>query len=147
MVTKVLSVQDGDLAKGSIRSSRSVPFKDIDLAFTAKDNGEIRIKTDAAAVKQAVKNLILTNHFEKPFAPRYGGNIVAMLFDLHTSDDVQWLRKNIAENIETLEPRASVIDISTRDDPDYNSLYVTITFRVANSRQVATVTTALSRLR
>jgi phage baseplate assembly protein W len=147
MVTRVLSAEDGDLAKGSIRTSRSVPFSDIDLTFSVKDNGEIRKKTDAAAVKQAVKNLILTNHFEKPFAPRFGGNIVSMLFNLHTSDDAQWLRKNIAKNIEALEPRASVIDISTRDDPDYNSLYVTITFRVSNSRQVATVTTALSRLR
>lgn len=147
MVTKVLAVEDGDLAKGSIRTSRSVPFSDIDLTFTVKDNGELRKKTDAAAVKQAVKNLVMTNHNEKPFQPDFGGNIVSMLFNLHDAEDTIFLKETLAETIANLEPRARVIDIETRSDPAYNTLYVTIIFRVSNSREVTSVTTALSRLR
>ena len=64
---RVLSREDNNLTS-SIITARKVQYKDIDLSFTAKPNGELYTKRDAAAVKQAVKNLILTNHFEKPFA-------------------------------------------------------------------------------
>ena len=84
--TRVLSREDGNLSTSLIISSRSRAFKDIDLSFTAKDNGELYTKTDAAAVKQAVKNLIQTNYFEKPFMPLFGADLRSLLFELADED-------------------------------------------------------------
>ena len=81
MATK-LAAEDVRLGSSSIIGSRTKVYKDIDLTFAAKPSGEIFKKTDAAAVKQAVKNLMLTNYFEKPFQPLFGANLRDMLFDL-----------------------------------------------------------------
>jgi len=81
MATK-LAAEDVRLGSSSIIGSRTKVYKDIDLTFAAKPSGEIFKKTDAAAVKQAVKNLMLTNHFEKPFQPTFGANLRDLLFEL-----------------------------------------------------------------
>jgi hypothetical protein len=86
--TRVLAKEDGNLSQSTLIGSRRKEYKDIDLSFTAKTNGEIFVKKEAAAVKQAVKNLILTDYFEKPFEPFYGGNIRALLFEL-ADDEVE----------------------------------------------------------
>ena len=60
--TRVLSKEDGNLNSVSIVTSRNRVYLDIDLLFDVNSNGEIFKKRDAAAVKQAVKNLIQTNN-------------------------------------------------------------------------------------
>ena len=66
---RVFSQEDGGLDNASIITSRKKVYKDIDLTFAVRTMGDVFKKTDAASVKQAVKNLLLTNHFEKPFTP------------------------------------------------------------------------------
>lgn len=144
---RVLSRQDGDLNTSSIITTRTVPYRDIDLTFTAKPNGEIFKKSDAAAVQQALKNLILTNHFEKPFLPFFGGNIRALLFELADDDIEEDVRDNIIETINIYEPRAILRNIDVVSDPDRNSLNVTIEYQISNSEEIFTFTTAVSRLR
>ena len=70
MPTRAFSIEDGNLASKTILTSRTKSSEDIDLSFAAKPSGDVFKKTDAAAVKQAVKNLLLTNFSEKPFLPR-----------------------------------------------------------------------------
>tara|TARA_R110000822_G_scaffold101565_1_gene227728 strand:- start:11657 stop:12100 length:444 start_codon:yes stop_codon:yes gene_type:complete len=143
---RVLSREDTNLTS-SIITTRKVQFKDIDLSFTAKPNGEIYTKKDAAAVKQAVKNLILTNHFEKPFLPFFGGNVRDLLFDLADEDIEEDVEERIIEAINAYEPRAAVRTVNVKSDPDRNNLNVYIEFQVINTTEVVTFTTTLSRLR
>ena len=109
--------------------------------------GEIFKKSDAAEVQQALKNLILTNHFEKPFLPFFGGNIRALLFELADDDIEEDVRDNIIETINIYEPRAILRNIDVVSDPDRNSLNVTIEYQISNSEEIFTFTTAVSRLR
>ena len=76
-MAKAFSIEDGNLSS-SIVSSRSVSHVDIDLAFKPRPSGEIFKKTDAAAVKQAVKNLLLTSRNEKPFQPNLGQTLIVL---------------------------------------------------------------------
>lgn len=145
--TRVLSREDGSLNQSAIISTRQKPYKDIDLSFSAKPNGEIYKKTDAAAVKQAVKTLVQTNHFEKPFNPFFGGNIRSLLFELAYVDVTSDIISNITETIETYEPRARIIDIFVEAQPDNNSVSVTIEFKVTNTEEIVVFTTSISRLR
>lgn len=143
---RVLSREDNNLTS-SIITARKVQYKDIDLSFTAKPNGEIYTKRDAAAVKQAVKNLILTNHFEKPFLPFFGGNIRDLLFDLADEDIEEDVEDRIIQAINIYEPRAAVRTVNVKSDPDRNNLNVYIEFQVINTTEVVTLATTLSRLR
>lgn len=147
-MARVLSNEDGNLNSSSIIGTRRRLHKDIDLTFTARPSGDIYKKVDAAAVKQAVKNLVMTNHFEKPFLPRFGGNITGMLFELVNDPDIdEKIYNNIVENMEKYEPRAEILNIDVNPTVDENSIQVTITFQVINTEEVVTFTTVASRLR
>ena len=145
--TRVLSKEDGDLNTSSIITSRSRAYSDIDLTFTSKPNGEIYKKRDAAAVKQAIKTLIQTNHFEKPFQPRFGANIREFLFELAYDDIKSDIKNNIIRSIQTYEPRAKILDIQVITKPDSNSIQVTLEFQVINTKELVVFTTVISRLR
>lgn len=145
--SRVLSKEDGNLNTSTLITSRNKLYSDIDLTFTNKPNGEIYKKTDAAAVKQAVKNLIQTNFHEKPFLPRFGGNIREFLFELAYSDIKGDIKNNIIRAIQTYEPRAKILKIDVNPRPESNSLSVTLEFQVVNTKEIVVFTTAISRLR
>jgi len=144
---RILSREDGDLSRSTINASRSVEYRDIDLSFTAKANGEIFVKKEAAAVKQAVKNLILTNFYEKPFELFYGGDITSLLFELVDEDVEDEIKENIFNAIQIYEPRAIVRDVQVSYKESQNSISVMIEFQIINSEEVVVFTTSLSRLR
>ncbi|MDA7494715.1 GPW/gp25 family protein [Candidatus Gracilibacteria bacterium] len=146
MATK-LSAEDGNLGVSTLIGTRTKLYKDIDLTFANKPSGEIFKKVDAAAVKQAVKNLILTNYFEKPFQPKFGGNLRDMLFDLADDDAEEDIEDRIKAAITIFEPRAQALNVTAIATPDRNSIRVTAEFRVINTQETVTVTTVLARLR
>ena len=148
MPTRSLSIEDRKLDTGAkITASSDRFYSDIDLSFKKKKNGDIFKKTDANAVKQAVKNLILTNHYEKPFSPFFGGNIRYMLFVLGDQFLDFEIKQKIKQAIKNYEPRAEVLDISTNYRDYANSLDVSITFLILSTNETITLETEISRLR
>lgn len=145
--TRVLSKQDGNQSSSTIITSRTKLYRDIDLSFTAKPNGEIYIKKDAAAVTQALKNLLQTNFMEKPFLPNYGANLRAMLFELADDETEERTANQVMRAISAFEPRARVIGLDVTANHDQNSLSVTIEYQVINTEEIVSFTTSVSRLR
>lgn len=147
-VTRALSIEDGNIsAGGSIISSRDKAYKDIDLAFLVRPDGDIYKKTDAAAVKQSIKNLLMTGLGERPFRPRIGGNLGVMLFENAISATTQELENNIRVAISNHEPRARILNINIQNNLDRNEIFVGLEFKVVNTQEVATLETTISRLR
>ena len=146
MATK-LSAEDGNLGSSSIIGTRKKVYKDIDLTFAIKPSGEIFKKTDAAAVKQAIKNLMLTNYFEKPFQPLFGGNLRAMLFELADDNAEEDIEDRCRNAINVFEPRAEALNVTAISNPDRNSIQVVLEFRVINTEELVKFTTTLARLR
>ena len=147
MVTKAFSIEDGSLATRSILVARKRDYKDIDLSFTNKTTGEIYKKTNAASVKQAVKNLLLTNRTEKPFQRYYGGELNKFLFELSTEFDEQDIKDHILLAIENYEPRARVLDIQVYIFPDSYEAKVTVVFQIVSTSEIASVEVSLARTR
>ena len=146
-VTKSLSVEDANLAVRSLISAREQKYSDIDLSFAKKSNGDIFKKTEAAAVKQAVKTLIQTNFGERPFNYYFGSNIRALLFEPVTPDVIDEIKLNIRLAIENFEPRAELLDVRVLDEIDRNSINVSIRFKVVNTDEQVEIQTVFSRLR
>ena len=146
-MSKAFAVEDKNLNQASIIVSRNKLYRDINLSFTVRDDGEVYKTIDAGAVKQAIKNLLLTNHFEKPFLPLYGGNLRDLLFELATSSISEEITSNITRAIESYEPRAKIVDIRVDNRADYNSIGVTVEFRIVNTEETVIFTTTLVRLR
>ena len=157
MPTRVFANEDGDTNKKSIIVTRTREDKDIDATFSAKFvgldsdginlRGDIFKKTNAAAVKQSIRNLLLTNFTERPFMHRFGGNLTDMLFRLSTEIDDANLENDIITSIQTYEPRAQVLNINSVISADNNEVRVTVRFLVISTLQQDTVELNLTRLR
>jgi len=146
-IRKVLSTEDGNLQKTSLVSTRSVDYLDIDLTFNKRPVGDVYKKRDAAAVKQAVKNLLLTDFYEKPFQPFFGANLRGLLFELADEETQEEVRENIINAIQFYEPRVTIEDISVNVLPDQNDMRVSVVFKIISTQEIVTFTTNLSRLR
>ena len=146
-MARVFAQEDGNLSTRPITTSRTASYTDIDLTFTNKSNGEIFKKTDAASVKQAVRNLLMTNKGEKPFNPHYGGNLNDFLFSLSEDVDNIEIENAIMLAIDAQEPRAAVRGVQVLLKEDYNSMHVLVQFQVVNTLEMAELNLELTRLR
>ena len=147
MPARAFSVEDGNIGNTTIVTARTRAYSDIDLSFAKKGSGDVFKKQHAAAVKQAVRNLLLTNYSEKPFMPDFGGDLTSMLFRLSTEIDDDNLEDDIIKAIETYEPRAEVLNVNTIISPDSNEVRATVTFRVISTQEETSVEINLTRLR
>ena len=145
-MARAFSIEDGSLDR-SIVSSRNVAYKDIDLTFSPKPAGDIFKKVDAAAVKQSVKNLLLTSRGEKPFNNFFGSNLNSALFGLDTEFDPEFVQNLIFDAITNHEPRARVLSVTVQLKPENNTLDTTVKFQVVNTKEIVTVDVSLARVR
>tara|TARA_B100000686_G_scaffold199011_1_gene205802 strand:+ start:39 stop:452 length:414 start_codon:yes stop_codon:yes gene_type:complete len=123
-------------------------WSDLDLNFQAHPiTKDIVKKKDIEAVKRSVKNLVLTNRYERPFNPEFGSGILAMLFEPVSPTSSVVLKQRILEVIENYEPRAIVNGIEIFGDIDRNGYEVTIVFTPLNSLEPVTIDFFLERLR
>ena len=124
-------------------------YSDLDLFFNKKTTSkDISKVTNIQAVKRSVRNLILTNHYEKPFHPEIGSGIRAILFEPITTLISHILTRKVEDVIENFEPRARLIGVKAAPDLDRNAYEITIKFYVANApTELVDLTVFLERLR
>lgn len=123
-------------------------FSDLDFNFTAHPvTGDVARRYDENAVKTAVKNLVLTANYERPFHSEIGSPVRALLFEPPSPLLNVSLRRAIIDLINNFEPRAEIIDVEVFDDIDNNSVAVTITFKLVNTSTPIVLDVVLERTR
>jgi len=123
-------------------------FKDLDLDFAPHPvTADVPQKTDAEAVKRAIRNLVLMTRYDKPFKPEIDCRIYRLRFEPATPLVAMAIRSNIIDMLNRYEPRARINDVRVVFDPDYNSFDVSVSFTVLNSREISQVFVSIERLR
>ena len=141
-----MSRYDATQTNESTRSSRI--FKDLNLDFQQNTaTKDIQKITDIEAVKRSVRNLINTNHYEKPFHPEIGSNLRAMLFELMSPQMNHLISKQIENLINNYEPRCNRVEVFAQPMFDRNGYSVQISFMVNNHQEPVIVESFLERLR
>ena len=141
-----MSRYDATQTNESTRSSRI--FKDLNLDFQQNTaTKDIQKITDVEAVKRSVRNLINTNHYEKPFHPEIGSNLRAMLFENMTPQMNHVISKQIEILIKNYEPRCRLVQVNTQPMFDRNGYACQISFYVVNHPEPVAVESFLERLR
>lgn len=126
----------------------TVLFKDVDVRFIAHPvNGELLVKKNADAIKQSVKNLVLTNRFEKLFRPDIYGGVTELLFENFDNATLILLRQRIEDVVNYHEPRARVVKVLVDDLPDNNQLTVSIIFECKNIQEPLRIDLFFERIR
>ena len=123
-------------------------FSDLDLNFTAHPvTKDITRRYDDNAIKQSLKNLILTGNYERPFHSEIGSQVRSLLFEPPSPMLAVSMRKAIFDLVNNFEPRVDLIDVIVNFNPDLNYVYVTIEFKIVNTERPLTLDLVLERTR
>jgi phage baseplate assembly protein W len=134
------------MATVTIPTSRT--FQDLDLSFTIHPiRKDVNVHKNERAIINSVKNLVLTNFYERPFRPEIGSNIRRLLFENFDTIITSQIERAMQETIENYEPRVSISKIVAKPDPDNNGYNVTMNFFIINLTNPLTITFFLERIR
>jgi phage baseplate assembly protein W len=141
-----MSNYDASTNNNSKRANRI--YKDLDLDFGRNPiTNDVNKLSDVEAVKRSVRNLINTNHYERPFHPEIGSDVRSLLFEPMTPLTALNLQRKVAEVLNNFEPRISLQQILANPNIDRNSYELKIMFYVVGSNSPVEVETFLERLR
>jgi len=164
------------LKDNTLVTGKKIQYSDIDLSFTAKSGtptsynngtpkgfiGDVFKKSDAAAVVQSVQNILLTNRLEKPFRPKYGANLRAMLFETVETYSETLISQMVVNALGRDEPRVTVTDVKFYDGETLvekgagsifsrnslrNTVAVIVEFTIENEQGEFTARVNMNRLR
>jgi phage baseplate assembly protein W len=141
-----MAIYDSQSQNTSKRNSRR--FRDIDLDFTRNAvTNDVNVVEDVIAIKRAVRNLVQTNFYDRPFHPELGCGVRELLFENFTPMTRIFLQRKIEEVLLNYEPRIDLQNVAVDDDQDNNRLVVDIYFYVIGVPGPQSVQTFLQRVR
>ena len=122
-------------------------YRDLDLLFKPHPiTGDVTTRSDVEAVKRSVKNIVLTNHYERPFKPGFGGSVRDLLFELNTDRKIRKTQERISKTITDFEPR--VDKVTTRiSNSDSNEVNLEIFYNIRNVNRQQDVQFKITRAR
>jgi len=128
--------------------SRGKQYADLDLSLIPHPNKkDIIPMTDIDAVRNSIKNLVLTSRYERPFQPELGSGVSGLLFENSSPDTIFLLKEYVREVVSNYEPRVSDLRVLVEDDSDNNAYHITIAFNVISVDTEADVQLYLERIR
>ena len=137
----------GDLKKARV-TSRIKGWRDLDLSLTLHPiRKDIIPLKDDNAIKNSVKNLLISNFYERPFSRDVGANLRALLFEPADSITKIALKDNIRRVIRKYEPRVVLRGIQINYQDDSNAYNITVIFKIKEFDTNESVEIVLRRLR
>jgi phage baseplate assembly protein W len=123
-------------------------FKDLDFAFIDHPvTHDVSVLSGVDAIKQSIRDLIYTQHYEKPFHPEVGCYTTGLLFENIMPSTQIMIKKSVESVITNFEPRVNLLNVIVDVDPDNNGYNLRIEFAVKNQPDPVVFDMFLERLR
>jgi phage baseplate assembly protein W len=123
-------------------------YSDFNHTFLPHPNtGQISRKVDIDAITLAVRNLLLTNKYERLRNPEYGGNIRRFLFEVLEPRIEREIEEHIEETIRRFEPRINLEEVKVQAVEEDNALYVKILFYIITEKELQDIDLVFYRVR
>lgn len=123
-------------------------YSDLDLTFKrVPGTNDVAMRYDENSVIASVRNLLLTNFYERLFQPSVGSNLQQLLFEPATDITANMLNDEIRTTIKNYEPRVTVDVLQVIPNLDMNSFQVNMTFYIGNNSTPTAVNLLLQRSR
>lgn len=130
--------------------NNKIIFSDLDLKFQVHPiTGDVPLLKNVDAIKRSVKNLVLTNRFDKPYQPSIYGGVLESLFENFDPLLVMQLRTNI-QTVLQFEPRIKDVKVNAQQvvgELDKNGININIEFTPINALTTVSVDVFLQRIR
>ena len=121
-------------------------FKDVGMSFLlnvfTKDAAVVKNEN---AIKQSIKNLVLTQKGEKLFQPEIGSGVYELLFEPMDPFTADSIRDEIINTLGQYEPRITILEVDVEPNEDTNTFDVTVEYRIVGQPIVETVNFILHR--
>jgi phage baseplate assembly protein W len=128
--------------------ARKPDYSDLDLNFLPHPTTKDVLKlTGEDAIKRSVRNLILTNFYDRPFRSGIGSNVQKLLFDNITPLTANYLIDAINEVLRNYEPRITVTQVKVTVSQDNNGFDVRLSYIIINRNQPVTINLFLEKIR
>lgn len=108
---------------------------------------ELSRKLNENAVKEAIRNIVLTEPGERVFQPNFGCGIKGLLFEQIDPTILSLIKEKIESAIETYEPRCEVVSVEVTTSDQEHTLLANIFFRVINTDATSSVKIQIQRVR
>lgn len=123
-------------------------FTDLDAAFTMNPRSrDVATKSDEAAIRNSLRNLINTRNYERPFQPDLGCQLHSLLFENITPIVITLAERTIIAVINKFEPRVELLDVQVSPNQDESALEIEIVFKIRNTEQPLRFNTTFTRVR
>jgi len=137
----------GDLSQAKV-VSRKKGYRDLDLSLKVHPiRKDIIPLKDDVAIKNALKNLLISNFFERPFQPDLGANLRGLLFEPADNITKIDIRQGVTDVITKHEPRVELLKVIINDLPDQNAYNLIVIFRIKEYDTEDKVELVLRRLK
>lgn len=128
--------------------NRSPDYSDLDLDFFAHPTtGDLIKKTGEEAIKRSIRNLILTNYYDRPFRSEIGSDVQQLLFENINPITEVYLSDAITHLVNRFEPRVKLQNVVVSGDPDNNGFNVRLEYIILNRELPVVSTIFLERIR
>ncbi|MBE8232193.1 MAG: hypothetical protein HAW67_00560 [Endozoicomonadaceae bacterium] len=123
-------------------------YRDISFNFLPHPvSGDLITVTDSDAIKQSVKNLVLTKFGDRKFNPKLGSAVPNVLFSTMGIQSASLLQKTIEEVLLNHEPRIRVSRINVDASIQSNSFSIEIFYTIINTTTPQLLNLTLERTR
>ena len=137
----------GDISKSKV-VARKKQHRDLDLSLKIHPiRKDIIPLKDDNAIKNALRNLLVSNFYDRPFSRDKGANLKGLLFEPADVFTRITMRKNLETVIKKYEPRVSIRGINITDNADTNSYRVKVNFKIKENDTDESVSIVLRRLK
>lgn len=128
--------------------NRLPDYADLDLDFLRNPGtSDLSVKVGNEAIKRSIRNLIFTNHYERPFQSYIGSNIRKILFDNISPLTAVLLKDAIAEVINNFESRVKLSKVLVTEDADNNGYNIRLEYIILNRQMPVITSLFLERIR
>ena len=119
--------------------ARTKPYSDFDFVFKKHPvTKDVPIKRDVEAVKQSVRNILLTRRGEKFFDPDFGGSLTEFLFENFDPIVEAEMNQRIVNTLRNYEPRVKVLNIEIEDLSERNALHLRLEVQILSPENLTT---------
>lgn len=137
----------GDISKSQV-VARKKQHRDLDLSLKIHPiRKDIIPLKDDNAIKNALRNLLVSNFYDRPFSRDKGANLKGLLFEPADVFTRITMRKNLESVIRKYEPRVSIRSINIIDNADTNSYRINVNFKIKEDNTNESVSIVLRRLK
>lgn len=128
--------------------SKNPDYSDLDLDFIPHPTtGDVVRKFGEDAIKRSIRNLVLTNFYDRPFRPGIGSNVSQVLFEQPSPIVSNLIKEFVKEVVTNFEPRVSLRRLDVEYDDQNSGYNVRLEYEIINRPQLRTIAIFLERIR